>query len=62
MLEWQGNSPDTNPIENVWNRMKKKGGNKMPCPLSYFVKNEEMWSKRVCEALYCEASNVLGEL
>ena len=38
MLEWQGKSPDTNPIENVRNIMKKEVGIKMPCTLSYFVK------------------------
>ena len=47
MLEWQGNSPDTNLIENVWNIMKKEMGNKMPCPLSYFVKMKRCGSEYV---------------
>jgi transposase len=24
VLDWSGNSPDLNPIENVWNHMKNK--------------------------------------
>jgi hypothetical protein len=24
VMDWQGNSPDLNPIENVWNHMKNK--------------------------------------
>ena len=31
ILEKPGNSPDMNPIENVWNLMKKDIGNQMPC-------------------------------
>ena len=44
-----------NPIENVWNIMKKEIGNHIPC------KFEEIWM-RVCEALYSVALNVLEEL
>ena len=44
-----------NYIENVWNLMKKEIGNRMTCKLV------EMW-KRVCEAWYSVALNVLGEL
>ena len=36
ILEWPGNLPDMNPIENVWNIMKKEIGNQMSC------KKEEM--------------------
>ena len=43
------------PIENVWNIMKKEIGNQMLC------KFEDMW-KRVCEAWYSVASNILEEL
>ena len=44
-----------NPIENVWNIMKKEIGNQMSC------KKEEMW-KRVCEAWYSVAPHVLKAL
>ena len=47
MLEWQGDSPDMNPIENVQNIMKKEVGNKMPCPLSYFIKMKRCGSEYV---------------
>ena len=49
------NSPDMNPIENVWNIMKKEIGNQMPCTI------EEMWM-RVCEAWYSVALTVQEEL
>ena len=55
ILELTGNSPDMNPIENVWNLMKKEIGNQIPCKIV------EMW-KRVCEAWYSVALNVLEEL
>ena len=44
--------PDMNPIENVWNIMKKEIGNQMPCKIV------KMWNK-VCEAWYSLALNVL---
>ena len=49
------NFPDMNPIENVWNIMKKEIGNQMPCTI------EEMW-KRVCEVWYSVALALQGEL
>ena len=29
--KWPGNVPDMNPIENVWNTMKKETGSQMQC-------------------------------
>ena len=55
ILEWPRNSPAMNPIENVWNIIKKVIGNQIPC------KREEMW-KRACDLWYWLASNVLKEL
>ena len=55
ILEWPENLRDMNPIQNVWNIMKKEIGNKMPC------KKEEMW-KPVCETWNSVALNVLEEL
>ena len=46
------NLRDMNPIENVWNIMKKEIGNQMLC------KNEEMW-KPVCETWYSLAMSVM---
>ena len=43
------------PIENVWNIMKKEIGNQKLC------KKKDMW-KRVCEAWYSVAQNILEEL
>ena len=54
-LKWPGNSPEMNSIESVWNIMKIDIGNQLPCL------KEEMW-KRVCEAWYSVAPNVMEEL
>ena len=44
-----------NPIANVCNILKKEIGNQMLC------KKKDMW-KRVCEAWYSVAPNILEEL
>ena len=54
ILKWPGNSQEMNSIENVCNIMKKDIGNQLPCL------KEEMW-KRVCEAWYSVAPNILEE-
>ena len=52
ILKWPGNSPNMNSIKNDSNIMKKDIGDQLPCL------KEEMW-KRVCEAWYSVAPNVL---
>ena len=52
ILKWPGNLPEMNSIENVWNIMKKDIGNQLPC-----LKEEML--KRVCEAWYSVAPNVI---
>ena len=54
ILKWPGNYSEINSIENVWNMMKKEIGNQMSC------ENEML--KRVCEAWYSAAPNVLEGL
>ena len=54
-MEWPGNSPDINPIENVWNIIKKVIGDQITC------KREEMWD-RVCDTWYSVSPIVLEEL
>ena len=45
-------SPEMNSVETDWNIMKKDISNQLPCL------KEEMW-KRVCDAWYSVAPNVL---
>ena len=54
VLEWPGNSPG-NESHRKCLEYNEKIGNQMPCKI------EEMW-KRVCEARYSVALNVLKEL
>ena len=54
ILQRPGNSPLMIPKENICITMKKEIGNQMPCL------KEETW-KRVCEAWYSVAPNVLKE-
>ena len=54
VLEWPRNSPAMNPIEIVWNIIKRVIGNRIPC------KREEMLT-RVCDSWYGVVPNVLEE-
>nr|CAH7735981.1 unnamed protein product [Callosobruchus chinensis] len=45
VLEWPGNSPDLNPIENAWNHMKNKVKEKRPGSIPEL--------KDVLETLWC---------
>ena len=37
LLEWPGNSPDLNPLENIWNILKKKVSSHRPSSLEQLV-------------------------
>ena len=48
ILDWLGNSPNLNPIENLWSKMKNLVSQKQPGSSSELVKViKEMWVKEI---------------
>ena len=55
LLEWLGNSPDLNPIENFWTNMKNKVSEKQPLSGAELVKAiKEVWVKEISKE-YCQS-------
>ena len=53
MLEWHGNSPDPNPIENLWSMMKRKVAEQQTsCFFGLQHAIKEVWVKNL-ELEYC---------
>ena len=50
VLDWLGNSPDLNPIQNLWTKMKNKVAKKHPSSAKDLVKViKELWVKEISQ-------------
>ena len=55
LLKWPGNSPDLNPIKNLWTNMKNKVSEKQPLSGAELVKAiKEVWVKEIFKE-YCQS-------
>ena len=55
ILDWPGNSPDLNPIKNLWSKIKDLVSQKQPGSSSEFFKAiKELWVKEI-SGKYCES-------
>jgi len=50
VLDWLGNNPDLNPIQNLWTKMKNKVAKKHPSSAKDLVKViKEVWVKEISQ-------------